>query len=88
MKQQEKFSYPLVAAIIVLLGYPFAVSSGRRGAVGGLAVGIALGLAYWALMGFFEALGNFGLLPPLLAAWGPALAFFLAGIYLTLQVET
>ncbi len=84
----KKFSYPLVAAIIVLLGYPFALSSGRRGAVGGLAVGIALGLAYWALMGFFEALGNFGLLPPMLAAWGPAVAFLLAGIYLTLQVET
>ncbi|HXE74250.1 MAG TPA: LptF/LptG family permease [Candidatus Xenobia bacterium] len=84
----KKFSYPLVAAIIVLLAFPFAVGSGRRGAVGGLAVGIALGLAYWALMGFFEALGNFGLLPPLLAAWGPALAFLLAGVYLTLQVET
>ncbi|HSC77862.1 MAG TPA: LptF/LptG family permease [Candidatus Acidoferrales bacterium] len=84
----KKFSYPLVAAIIVLLAYPFAVAGGRRGAIGGLAVGIGLGLSYWALMGFFEALGNFGLLPPMLAAWGPALAFFLGGVYLTLQVET
>jgi lipopolysaccharide export system permease protein len=71
-----------------LLAYPFAVAGGRRGAIGGLAVGIGLGLSYWALMGFFEALGNFGLLPPLLAAWGPAMAFFLGGVYLTLQVET
>jgi len=84
----KKFSFPLMAAVIVLLAFPFGVSVGGRGAVSGLAVGIALGFAYWALMGFFEAIGNFGLLPPLLAAWGPTLAFALAGVYLTLQVET
>ena len=49
---------------------------------------LGMGFAYWALMGFFEAVGNFGLLPPILAAWGPTLAFALAGIYLTLQIET
>ncbi len=84
----KKFSFPLIAAVIVLLAFPFGVAGNGRGAVSGLAVGIALGFAYWALMGFFEAIGNFGLLPPLLAAWGPTLAFTLAGIYLTLQIET
>jgi len=84
----KKFSFPLVAAVIVLLAFPFGVAGGGRGAVGGLAVGIALGFAYWGLMGFFEAVGNFGLLPPLLAAWGPTLAFALTGVYLSLQVET
>ena len=84
----KKFSFPLVAAVIVLLAFPFGVSGGGRGAVSGLAVGIALGFAYWGLMGFFEAIGNFGLLPPVLAAWGPTLAFALAGVYFTLQVET
>jgi LPS export ABC transporter permease LptG len=84
----KKFSFPLIAAVFVLLAFPFGVSGGGRGAVSGLAVGIALGFAYWALMGFFEAIGNFGLLPPVLAAWGPTLAFTLAGVYLTLQIET
>ena len=84
----KKFSFPLMAGVIVLLAFPFGVAGSGRGAVSGLAVGIALGFAYWGLMGFFEAIGNFGLLPPLLAAWGPTLAFALAGVYLTLQVET
>jgi LPS export ABC transporter permease LptG/LPS export ABC transporter permease LptF len=83
----KKFSFPLIAAVIVLLAFPFGVS-GERGAVSGLAVGIGLGFAYWGLTGFFEAVGNFGLLPPGLAAWGPTLAFGLAGAYLSLQIET
>lgn len=84
----KKFAFPLITAVMVLLGFPFGLTMGRRGAVGGLAVGIALGFSYWVLAGFFEALGNLALLPPLLSAWGPNLVFLFTGLYLTLQVET
>lgn len=85
----KKFAYPLMATIIILLAFPFGLRMGRRGAVGGLALGVALGFSYWVLaFGIFEPLGNLALLPPLLAGWGGNLAFALAGVYLTLQVDT
>lgn len=85
----KKFSFPLIATIIVLLGFPFGQRVGRRGALGGLAAGIALGFTYWVLgTGFFEALGNLGLLPPFLAAWGANLVFAFGGLYLMLQIDT
>jgi LPS export ABC transporter permease LptG len=85
----KKFSFPLIATIIVLLGFPFGQRVGRRGALGGLAAGIALGFTYWVLgTGFFEALGNLGLLPPFLAAWGANLVFAFGGLYLILQIDT
>jgi LPS export ABC transporter permease LptG/LPS export ABC transporter permease LptF len=84
----KKFAFPLLAAIITLLAFPFGTTLGGRGALGGLAVGIGLGFLYWILASFFEALGNIALLPPFLAAWGPNLIFGLAGVYLFLQVDT
>jgi LPS export ABC transporter permease LptF/LPS export ABC transporter permease LptG len=85
----KKFSFPLMATIIVFLGFPFGQRMGNRGALGGLAAGIALGFTYWVLgTGFFEALGNLGLLPPILAAWGANLVFVFGGFYLMLQIDT
>lgn len=84
----KKVAFPLVAAIMVLIAFPFGTTLGTRGAVGGLALGIGLGFAYWVLTGFFEALGNVALLPPTLAAWGPNLIFGFAGVYLLLQMDT
>lgn len=84
----RKIAFPLVATLIVLIAFPFGLTMGRRGAVGGLAAGIALGFSYWALVGLFENLGNIGLLPALLAAWGPNLVFLFLGVYLSLRVQT
>ena len=84
----KKFAYPLMAAIMVLLAFPFGFTLGARGAVGGLALGISIGFLYWVLSGFFEAVGNLALLPPFLAGWGPALIFLFAGVFLFLRIET
>ena len=85
----KKFAFPSIALVMVLLAFPFGLAAGQRGgAVGGIALGIGLGLLYWVMTGFFEALGNFALLPPVLAGWGPNMLFAAAGVYLILQVET
>jgi LPS export ABC transporter permease LptG len=84
----KKFSFPLMCTVMVLLGFPFGLTLGRRGAVGGIATGIGLGVAFWVLSGFFEALGNLALLPASLAAWGPDLFFASAGIYLFFEINT
>jgi len=84
----RKFAFPLAAAIITLVAFPFGSTLGHRGALGGVALGIGLGFLYWVLAGFFGALGNLSLLPPLLAAWGPDMIFSFGGVYLFLQVDT
>jgi LPS export ABC transporter permease LptF/LPS export ABC transporter permease LptG len=84
----RKFAFPLLSLIIVFLGIPFAFLVGTRGALGGIAAAIAIGIVYWAASALFEALGAVGQLPPLLAAWAPDLIFAFLGTYFFLKMPT
>jgi LPS export ABC transporter permease LptF/LPS export ABC transporter permease LptG len=84
----EKFAFPLIAGIIIFLGAPFAFLVGTRGAVGGLALAVGIGIAYWATSALFEAMGAVGQLPPLLAGWAPDGIFFFLGAYFFLKMPT
>jgi LPS export ABC transporter permease LptG len=85
---QKKFAFPLIAAIIVFLGAPFAFLVGTRGAVGGLALAVAIGVVYWATAALFEAMGSVGQLPPLLAGWAPDAIFGFLAVYFALKMPT
>jgi len=85
---QRKLAFPFVTLIMTLLAVPFASTIGRSGAMGGVAVGIALAISYWTLISIFAALGSGGALPPVLAAWAPNLLFGSAALYLLLTVRT
>ena len=85
---QKKFAFPLIAAIIVFLGAPFAFLVGTRGAVGGLALAVAIGVVYWATAALFEAMGSVGQLPPLLAGWAPDAIFGFLAVYFSLKMPT
>ena len=85
---QKKFAFPLIAAVIVLLGAPFAFMVGTRGAVGGLALAVGVGIVYWAIAALFEAMGSIGQLPPMLAAWSPDAIFGFLAIYFFLRMPT
>ncbi len=84
----KKFAFPMIAAIIVFLGAPFAFLVGTRGAVGGLAVAVAIGVIYWSSAALLEAMGSAGQLPPVLAAWGPDAIFGFLGVYFFLKMPT
>jgi LPS export ABC transporter permease LptF/LPS export ABC transporter permease LptG len=84
----KKFAFPLIAAIIVFLGAPFAFLVGTRGAIGGLALAVGIGFVYWATAALFEAMGSVGQLPPLLAGWAPDAIFGLLGFYFLLRMPT
>lgn len=84
----RKFSFPLITFVMAILAVPFALRTGKRGAVAGVAVAVGIGVVYWVTSGLFEALGNVNQLPPSLAAWSPDLIFALAGGYLILKVPT
>ncbi len=85
---QRKIAFPLVTVVMTLLAVPFGATSGRRGALYGIGLAIALGMTYWLLMSAFAAIGSAGLLPPVLAAWAPNMLFAAGAAYLLLTVRT
>jgi lipopolysaccharide export system permease protein len=84
----RKFSFPLMAFVVALIGVPFALTTGRKGAITGIAVSIGIAIVYWASTSLFEAMGNLSQLPPAVAAWSPDVLFGLGGVYLFLRVRT
>ncbi|HEY6290610.1 MAG TPA: LptF/LptG family permease [Terriglobia bacterium] len=84
----HKFSYPLIAFVVGLIGIPFSFTAGRKGALTGIAVSIGIAIVYWSVSSLFEAMGSLGQLPPAVAAWSPDVLFGLGGVYLLLRVRT
>jgi lipopolysaccharide export LptBFGC system permease protein LptF len=73
---------------MTLLAVPFGVTTGRRGALYGIGLGIVLALSYWFVMSVFVAIGKAGLLPPPLAPRTPNNIVSAAAIYLLLTAKT
>ena len=85
---QKKIAYPLITFVMAVLAIPFALSTGKRSALTGVATAIGIGVVYWLIAGLFEQMGNFSQLPPALAAWSPDLVFGCIGGYLILRMPT
>jgi LPS export ABC transporter permease LptF/LPS export ABC transporter permease LptG len=85
---QQKVAFPFVTLVMTMLAVPFAVSTGRRGALSGIGVGIVLAIVYRIAMVVFAALGAGGWLSPGLGAWAPNILFGAAAVYLLLTVRT
>ena len=84
----HKLAYPLVAVVMVVLAIPFALSMGRRGSLSGIAIAIAVALAFWVIDGLFSAMGDVNYLPAAMAAWSSDILFGLVGGYLLLKTPT
>ena len=52
-----------------------------------IVIGLALGFAYFVADNFMMAMGQFGVAPPLLAAWAPFLLFFFVGESVLFRTE-
>jgi LPS export ABC transporter permease LptG len=85
---QRKYAGPFSILIMAVIGMPLAVSFGRKGTVIALCVAVVIGIAYWAVGGGFQQLGNHGLLRPTVAGWSPLLIFAAAGTYFISRVRT
>src|SRR4051812_7033092 len=85
---QRKLAFPFVTFVMTLLAVPFGVSTGRRGTLYGIGLGIVLALSYWLVMSVFVAIGKAGLLPPILAAWTPNIIVSATAVYLLLTAKT
>ena len=84
----RKLAFPLVTIIMALIAVPFAVTTGKRGALYGIGAGIVLAIVYWTAISLFAAIGRGGLMAPALAAWAPNVVFGAVAAYLLLTVRT
>jgi len=85
---EVKLSFPFVNLIMVLIGIPFALKTGRAGGFAtGVGISVAVGLTYYVLVSVSQALGHSGILPPLLSAWSPHLLFGGAGLVILLSIR-
>jgi LPS export ABC transporter permease LptG len=85
---QRKLAFPFVTLVMTLLAVPFGVTTGRRGALYGIGLGIVIALTYWIVSSAFVAIGKAGVLPPVLAAWTPNIIVVGCAGYLFLTAKT
>jgi LPS export ABC transporter permease LptG len=83
-----KVARAVAPIVMVVLGLPFAVRLGRRGALYGIGVALMLVIVYWAAFAVFHALGLETVVVPWIAAWTPNVVFGIVGSYLMLFVRT
>jgi LPS export ABC transporter permease LptG len=85
---QRKIAFPFVTVVMSLLAIPFGVTTGRRGALYGIGIGVVIALSYWIILHVFLAIGGAGLLPPVLAGWSANIIVAGAAAYLFLNTKT
>lgn len=77
----QKIAYPFSVVLLAWLSLSFAFRPGRsRNTVGGIALAMVLGMAYFALMALVTRLGEADVVPPALASWTPTVIFALLAI--------
>jgi lipopolysaccharide export system permease protein len=83
-----KLSYPFLNVVMVLIGIPFALKTGRSGGVA-LSIGLSvmIGFSYGVIFYIFLSFGRSGILPPLLAAWTPTVIFGLTGVFTLMSIR-
>ena len=84
----SKISFPLAALVTVLIGVPFSFTPGKKGALYGIGIAIAIGLVYYVTTRLFASMGESALLPPWLAAWAPNILFGVGALYGLFAVKT
>lgn len=83
-----KLSFPFLNLIMVLIGIPFALRTGRSGGVAlGIGISIIIGFIYGILFYVFLNFGKSGVLSPLLAGWTPTILFGLTGLFSLMSIR-
>ena len=85
---QKKLAFPFVTVVMTLLAIPFGMTTGKRGTLYGIGIGIVLALSYWIVGGAFVAIGKAGVLTPVMAGWAPNILAAGSAAYLLLTART
>jgi len=83
-----KLSFPLVSFVMVLVGIPFALKTGRHvGVAAGVGVSIVIAFSYWVVYALSRSMALGHMVPPLVAAAFPDILFLAAGALMMGQVK-
>ncbi len=78
----SRLASPWTCLIVMLLGIPFGVHTGRKGAFLGIVFALALFFFYYAIMHFCLALGKNQTIPPWMGGWLPNIIFLSVGSFM------
>ena len=85
---QKKLAFPFATVVMTLLAIPFGLTTGKRGTLYGIGIGIVLAVMYWIIGSAFAAIGKAGLLGPVMAGWAPNVLAAGSAAYLFLTART
>lgn len=78
-----RLAEPWTCLVVTLLGIPFGIQTGRRGAFLGVALSIGLFFTYYVVIHLGLSLGKNGMVPAIVAGWLPNALFLATGSVLT-----
>ncbi|TAN63682.1 LPS export ABC transporter permease LptG [bacterium] len=83
-----KLTFPMVSFIMVIVGIPFALKTGRSsGIAGGVGLSVIIAFSYWVVFAASRSLGTNGVVPPVVAAAFPDALFLTIGILMMSYVK-
>lgn len=82
-----RLAAPWLCFIVILVGVPFGMHTGRRGMGLGILLALLVFFTYYILMGLGLAYGKRQDIPPFLAGWLPDIVFFILGVVLLRRIR-
>lgn len=77
----SRVTFPAINFIMVLIGIPFAMGTGRKsGLYGSIGIAIIIAFSYWLIFAASRSLGQNGVIPPIVAAAFPDALYLAIGI--------
>jgi len=73
---------PFMCIVLIALGPPLSLMTGKSGRLGGLALGLGVFSSYYMLLIYGENLSRAGKIPHYIGAWAPALILGILALYL------
>lgn len=84
---QQKYALPFVCVVFGLVGASLGVRPQRTGKATSFGISVVIIFGYYLLAFISNALGEVGVLSPLLSAWGPTALFLAVGLFLLRRVS-
>ncbi len=81
---EKKLAFPFSCLPLLMVAFPLALKSSRRGAgtLAGIGLSLLIGFTYWITGSLFESAGRQAFLPPGLSVWGAHALFLAVGFFL------
>ena len=86
--RERRLVDPLAPLVMTVISIPLATIFGRRSAVKSLFAAVVLGITFWGGASLFQQMGNYGLVPPTVAAFALPLLFTAIGAYIFSRTGT